>query len=190
MVVVNGRDAQRRTRFEAIYREHSPAIAAYAARRLGPDAAADVVADTFTTAWRRIDDVPGDECVRAWLFVVARNTLSNHRRSRRRADRLVQRLGSDLSAAVRAAAPATERDEALAAAFAALPPADRELLSLHAWDGLTHDELSIVLGCSSPTVRVRLHRARRRLSRALAVPERSEPPLPSLPNGLTHRSEP
>ena len=45
--------------------------------------------------------------------------------------------------------------------------ADREILLLAAWEGLTTGEIGTVLGCSPNTAAVRLHRARRRLDDAM-----------------------
>src|SRR5262249_55372607 len=64
-------------------------------------------------------------------------------------------------------------------ALATLPEADRELLTLVAWHGLKPNEAAQVVGCSTAAYFVRLHRARRRLERAMAdPPERAatEPP--------------
>jgi RNA polymerase sigma-70 factor (ECF subfamily) len=55
----------------------------------------------------------------------------------------------------------------LAQAFAALSESDRELLSLVAWEGLTREELAVALGTTRAVVRLRLHRARKRLRAAL-----------------------
>jgi predicted DNA-binding protein (UPF0251 family) len=62
--------------------------------------------------------------------------------------------------------PVAETSE-LARAFASLSESDRELLSLVAWEGLTRAELAVALGTSRAVVRLRLHRARKRLSDAL-----------------------
>jgi RNA polymerase sigma-70 factor (ECF subfamily) len=53
--------------------------------------------------------------------------------------------------------------------FRALPDDDRERLALVAWEGLDHGEIAGVLGCSRNAVRIRLHRARKRLARELAT---------------------
>ena len=51
-----------RRRFEQVYAVHHAAILGYVLRRTGnADDAADVIAETFLTAWRRIDDVPAAE---------------------------------------------------------------------------------------------------------------------------------
>jgi RNA polymerase sigma-70 factor (ECF subfamily) len=44
---------------------------------------------------------------------------------------------------------------------------DRELLELLTWDGLTRTQLAAVFGVSTGTIAVRVHRAKRRLARAL-----------------------
>ncbi|TCC57419.1 sigma-70 family RNA polymerase sigma factor [Kribbella pittospori] len=48
-----------------------------------------------------------------------------------------------------------------------LSDADRELLSLVAWEGLDTAQLAAALGCSRNSAAVRLHRARRRLERLM-----------------------
>lgn len=48
-------------RFEALYRANYAAVLRYAARRSGPGAAEEVAAETFATAWRRLDQIPAAE---------------------------------------------------------------------------------------------------------------------------------
>ena len=61
----------------------------------------------------------------------------------------------------------TEEDERARPRVARLSESDREVLSLVAWEGLTRDELAVALGTSRAVVRLRLHRARKRLRDAL-----------------------
>jgi RNA polymerase sigma-70 factor (ECF subfamily) len=37
------------------------------------DDAADVIAETFLTAWRRLDEIPAGDQARLWLYGVARH---------------------------------------------------------------------------------------------------------------------
>jgi RNA polymerase sigma-70 factor (ECF subfamily) len=55
-------------------------------------------------------------------------------------------------------------------ALTSLSETDQEVLTLIAWHGLTPVEAAQVLGCSTATFFVRLHRARRRLRSALSTP--------------------
>jgi RNA polymerase sigma-70 factor, ECF subfamily len=66
----------------------------------------------------------------------------------------------------------------MAAAVDRLGPADREVLRLVAWEGLTPAELAVALGVRPGTARVRLHRARRALAADPAVRALVEEPLP------------
>ncbi|SNT52684.1 RNA polymerase, sigma subunit, ECF family [Actinomadura meyerae] len=165
----------RRRRFEEIYAAHRAQILGYAMRRTAdPQDAADVLAETFLTAWRRLDDVPPDGRARLWLYGTARRVLANHHRGERRRSALAADLGARLRTAPDAPDAAGLAD--VAAAFRALPERDRELLSLVGWEGLDHGEIATVLGCSRNAVRIRLHRARRRFARALAGAEASARP--------------
>ena len=80
------RSAARRSRFDRLYEVNSGPILAYALRRVEqPADAADVVANTFLVAWRRLDDIPDGDRARLWLYGTARRVLANHYRSDRRA---------------------------------------------------------------------------------------------------------
>ncbi|PPK97797.1 RNA polymerase sigma-70 factor (ECF subfamily) [Kineococcus xinjiangensis] len=156
-------------RFAALFdRTHQPLLA-YAVRRVAdPADAADVVAETFLVAWRRLDEVPAGDDARPWLFGVARNVLANHYRGERRRLALADRLRQELPHV----APAPEvSDPGLAEAMRRLPEDDREVLRLVAWEDLARDEIAVALGVSRAMVRVRLHRARKRLLRELAAVE-------------------
>ena len=87
----------REDRFCALYEGTRPHIIAYALRRTASrDDAADVVAETFEIAWRRLDDIPADHAGLLWLYVTARYVLSNHSRRVHRRDELAARLAMEL----------------------------------------------------------------------------------------------
>ncbi|GIH71880.1 RNA polymerase sigma factor [Sphaerimonospora thailandensis] len=154
-----------RDRFEAIYDACYPAIHQYAARRTGsPDDTADVIAETFLTAWRRVDDVPEGEKALLWLYGVARRVLANQRRGAVRRAALAERLRAELAAE----RPVTPVElEHVRAAFDELPERDREVLALACWEGLTSEQIAEVVGGTAIAARTRLHRARRRLAATL-----------------------
>jgi len=166
------RMADHDARFKQLYEDNSHLILCYALRRTSePEDAADVVAETFTVAWRRRDEVPDGGQGRLWLYGVARRVLANQRRGRLRRDRLTTQLHDELPRlGALVTAPADDADlEAIAAAFRRLPGDDREILALVGWEGLDREEVAQVLGCSRANVRVRLHRARRRFARELEM---------------------
>jgi RNA polymerase sigma-70 factor, ECF subfamily len=166
-VTVPGSDPA--ARFSTLFATHSRPLLAYALRRVErSEDAADVVAETMLVAWRRLDDVPGGDQTRPWLFGVARRVLSNHHRSMRRGARLGERLRESLAdAAIIDHAEAVGTRATVFAALHRLGDEDREILCLTAWEGLGPVEIAAALSIPPETVRTRLHRARGRLRREL-----------------------
>jgi len=155
-------------RFTALYEAHFARVWAYVAGRVGREAADEVTSDTFAVAWRRQGEIPDAEL--PWLLGVARNVARGAVRGAARRGRLAERLRSRTGFAAASApdvADAVVERAAVLRALAALSDADREVLTLVAWHGLTPSDAASVLGCSRPAFAVRLHRARRRLERAL-----------------------
>lgn len=168
---------ERRARFERLFAECHRPVRAYALRRADPDTAQDAVAETFTVAWRRLEDVPSEPL--PWLMGVTRRTLANQRRSDRRAEAVATRAA--VADPVVVSPDHAERlgDAAvIRQALRELSVEDREAILLIAWDGLEPYEAARVLGCTRATFAVRLHRARRRLAGAV---ERAERPSASAP---------
>jgi RNA polymerase sigma-70 factor (ECF subfamily) len=155
-------------RFERLYADHGRAVLAYAVRRVNdPQDGADVVAETFLVAWRRLDEVPASDAARLWLYRVARYVLANRYRSERRRERLAERLRHDLSLAFEDVPRPGSDTVPLRDALSRLGTEDQEILRLCGWEELTPREIATVLGISHVAARSRLHRARRRLRAAL-----------------------
>ena len=67
--------------FETFYNAHYLRISGYVRRRVPEHEAADVIAQVFTVAWRRFEQVPPPPEDRLWLFGVARHSVADYRRS-------------------------------------------------------------------------------------------------------------
>ena len=154
----------REERFRRLYDTGRGRVVAYVLRRTtNHEDAADVVAETFAIAWRRLDDIPRGEREVAWLFAVARKVIANRLRGVSSQTAIVQRLARQLAdSTAEAGQPGSERLSALAA-LNRLSEEDREILMLVAWDGLNSHQLGWALSCSPTAARIRLHRARARL---------------------------
>jgi RNA polymerase sigma factor (sigma-70 family) len=152
-------------RFRLLYDAGRDRVVAYAMRRTtNHEDAADVVAETFAIAWRRIGDIPSGEREVPWLFAVARRVMANRLRGNVTQSAIVQRLARQLAlSSSEESEPNVERLSALAA-LGRLSEEEREILMLVAWDGLGSQELGWVLSCSATAARIRLHRARARLN--------------------------
>ncbi len=156
----------REQRFTRLFSECYGPVLAFARRRLGPDLAQDVVAETFLTAWRRLDELTDEPL--PWLYRIAGHAVSNQRRSQVRRMRLDDRVRR-LTRGGTAPDPADSVVESgrLMDAFNSLGERDREALRLVTWEGLSTADAAFAMDCSPSAFKVRLHRARRRLSRLL-----------------------
>jgi RNA polymerase sigma-70 factor (ECF subfamily) len=157
--------------FEEIFNACYEPVRRYAARRVADEAVQDVVSETFLTAWRRREELHG--AALPWLLGIARRVASTQRRGNARRTALHTRLRTDPPSPP-AATDGGGRDAQLALALASLRERDREALLLVVWDGLDHRTAAAVMGCTTGSLTVRLHRARRRLAQLLAD-ERREP---------------
>ncbi len=143
--------------FTVAWQRDAPRILIYARRHVGFSDAPDIVAETFTIAWRRWSDVPIPAT--PWLFGTARHVVHNHLRGQRRRIALKQRIRLlDAVAAASHDAP-HERTDALVR-LASLPEQHREALLLISWDGLSPEAAAVALGISPAALRKRLQRAR------------------------------
>lgn len=150
----------------AFVEREAPGILAYFARRADRDDAADLLGETLVVVWRRVATIPSDETrARMWLYGVARNVLSQHRRATVRRTALAEKLRLDLGALPATVDP-TEHDE-VRAQIATLPRVDREIIELVYWEGFSLVEVAGILGMRQPTVRSRHARARATLRAAL-----------------------
>jgi RNA polymerase sigma-70 factor (ECF subfamily) len=156
----------RRARFDALFREHHPAVRGYARRRVPPEVVDDIVSETFLVVWRRLDDVP--EPPLPWLLTVARNVVGTERRGAARRER---RWLKAQNGHVEGYEPGESEiaDGRVLDALASLRERDREALTLVAWDGLTPTQAAAVVGEPAARFRQRLHRAGRRLRAELVA---------------------
>lgn len=175
-------DSAREARFTELFTAHYAALVRYAVRRVGPDAAHEVVAETFLVAWRRLDQVP-DHAL-PWLYATGRRVVANELRRRGRALRLGERAAAEPRAAPGDPGETVPERLRVRAALEGLSELDQEVLRLAEWEQLSPADVARVLGCSSSAYTVRLHRARRRLAARLTEPADSSdllnaPPRPT-----------
>ncbi len=156
---------------EAAYRRlyaYHPQVLAYCARRVGHEDAADVAAEVFAVAWRRIADVPAGEAALPWLYGVAYRTVSHHWRGASRRSRLLRKAaGHAPEVQVGPEAQLVQRAEydLVLDALANLRDKDQEVLLLVVWEEMSHDQIATILGSSSAAARQRFRRAKKALLR-------------------------
>jgi RNA polymerase sigma-70 factor (ECF subfamily) len=173
-------------RFDALYRRYLAQVYSYAFYELGDHhEAEDATERTFLAALANLGrfeerarpaDGEGASTFRVWLFQIARNTIANQRRGRRR------HPVAPLEAAALVADPldledgAAVRDEATAAwnAVGRLPADRRRAVVLRFVEEMSTAEIAGILGKSEGAVRVLIHRALRSVARDLGADGRGQ----------------
>ncbi|QKW39312.1 RNA polymerase sigma factor [Actinomadura sp. NAK00032] len=162
--------------FGELFRRHAPRLHAYTKRRLGPALADDLVSEAFATAFRQRARFDGRREFGAWLWGIAANLIARHHRQETRMYRAFARTGTDPAedgvadvASDRAAAAAL--GPGLAKALASLNAQERHAVLLLAWAELSYAEIATTLDLPLGTVKAKIHRARKKLRKALPQEE-------------------
>jgi RNA polymerase sigma-70 factor (ECF subfamily) len=171
--------------FDRLVRRHQAAVYRFVRAALPAETGADaggaeeILGATFLAARRGAARHRDEPSARPWLLALARQEIDRrHPRSRERGLTSLRELaqGAGWGSAGGGEAPEYDARE-VASAFAALPPEDRELLTLCDREYFTVDETARVTGLSDSAVCTRLHRARVRL--LARIEAGSSPPAPA-----------
>ncbi|MDX3191174.1 sigma-70 family RNA polymerase sigma factor [Streptomyces sp. MN03-5084-2B] len=156
--------------FTEVHDRYFADIHRYVAGRLGTQAAEDVAAETFLVAFDRrktFDATRGE--LRAWLFGIATNLVSRHRRKEARHYRALSRLDPREAAEGHESRVVASLTVArLGKALSQLSAGERDVLLLVALGDLGYAQVAEALGISPGTVGSRLTRARKKLAPSLA----------------------
>ena len=158
--------------FTAFYQHTSRPVWAYLARVSGnPTLADDLVQESYVrflgaaAPWEY-----GEAACRSYLFRIATNLLRDHWR-RPQATPLDDVPETALPAFSSRDAERIDSQTILGPAFSRLKPRERQLLWLAYAEGCNHKEIATVTGLKTPSVRLLLFRARRKMARLLRQQE-------------------
>jgi RNA polymerase sigma-70 factor, ECF subfamily len=154
-----------RSAFELLYKRYARAVLGLALRRLGDRGRAEeAVQETFTSIWRSASSYKPERGPGApWLYAVARHAIVDRFRARTEAPAEIPETAS-------AEAGPDERAESSFVAWRVhraleeLPPAERTVLELAYWGGLSQSEVSEYLNVPLGTVKTRTRTGLRRLA--------------------------
>lgn len=168
--------------FQTIYTTYYPKIARYLRRLVGDGDAEDVAQEVFVKVSRSLDNFRGEARLSTWIYRIATNTAMDH--LRKPTAQQVKRQASgptadDNSPDNDSVAPIDndplldtllirkDMNECIRGLVNDLPENYRTVLVLGDLEGFTNAEISDVLGLSLDTVKIRLHRGRQRLKKAM-----------------------
>ena len=152
--------------FETLYRQYASAVFRFAWGLCGDRSTAeDIVSETFVRLLVKAPRIETRTAL-AYLLAVARNTYLTGQRKRRREVPLPEQLPTP------ARDPVVRLDdqarlEVVLQALGSLPEGEKAALLLRVDYDLPYEEIASVLGTSVGAAKVRVHRARLRLTKAL-----------------------
>src|ERR687895_997091 len=143
-----------------------------------PVEAEDVAQDAILTAYLDLGRLRDPERFGSWLYGIGLNLARMRVRARppRSGIAAGRRVPESTQPSPEQAVEAAELLALVRQALEVLPPAQRDVVLLHYYEGLTCEEIAAVLGRSTGAVRVRLHRARGRLRDQLLTERPEEVP--------------
>jgi len=155
--------------FEVLIRRYTPLLRAYARRTLGStDELDDVVQETFITAWNRLDRLEDHARVKSWLMrILSRKCIDRIRARRDHLDVTDLEVAAPADDAPERVAEARSREDAVEAALAALPEAQRRCWIMKEVLEYRYEEIAEELDLPTSTVRGLLSRARKNMIRLM-----------------------
>lgn len=156
-------------RFEDLVDRHSRLVLSVAHRILGnADLAQDVHQEVFLAIWRRWPRFDHSVHWRSYLYrTTVRKAIEAATRGRSVQGSVPSGQEPLSSDGPEDAVSAAEMQQKLAEALARLPDRQAEVFVLSRYEGLSHEQISEMLGCAQETVRVHLHRALKSLAETL-----------------------
>jgi len=158
-----------REAFGLIVRRYESGLLRFATRVLGGrDAAADAVAESLVRAYRHLASCRDPTRLRTWLYRIVANRCKSHLARRATGDVSLDDVPPIADPADNEAA--LERVQQLAVveqALATLSSEKREAFVLKHVEGMSYQEMAAVTGERIPTLKMRVHRAREALLKAL-----------------------
>jgi len=136
------------------------------------DDAEDLLQETLTRAYERIDQLKSLDAGRTWLYRIMYSIYVNHhhRNKRQQEITLIQELAADPRDTHEEVDPVTE---SVRAQLQELPGLQRQTVEMYYFEEMSVDEIAAVFETNSNTVKQRLFRARESLRRAMKEAQRS-----------------
>jgi RNA polymerase sigma-70 factor (ECF subfamily) len=171
--------------FQAIYAEFRPKILRFVTNMVGDPDAEDLTQEIFIKVSHALPDFRGDASISTWLYRIATNTALDRLRSpayRLSSQRIEQAYPAkdqevevdDRNIWTGEKVPVLEwqvvRNEmadCVQEYIQKLPENYRIVLVLSEFEGLSNQDIAVILGITAGTVKIRLHRARERLKNYL-----------------------
>lgn len=139
----------------------------------------DIVQESFIKAYRAIARFRGDSAFYTWLYRIAVNTSKNYLVAMGRrppaqdiiADEMTSPRAAERLVESNSPEKIVQNDQLVAAikqSINALPEELKQAIQLREFDGLSYEDIAVVMNCPIGTVRSRIFRARESIEHAIA----------------------
>ena len=163
----------RMTDFESLYRKYAPDLYRFALYLSGHHAEAeDLASETFVRAWNSPEAIRA-ATAKAYLFTILRNLFLNQHAKKAKQTLLDESSLPDPAATPFKAAEQQDQLNWTLAALQRLPEIDRTVLLLRVQEELSYQEIADTVGLSLSAVKVKIHRARLKLTQMLSQDEKN-----------------
>lgn len=146
--------------FAEIYQRYNGRLIGFLVKMVGYTQAHDVAQVTFMKVHKNRHKYRSNHKFASWIFTIARNTALDHLRS---APRRREKTGIEIDVGKEGPTIDPAQDKRVRAAIEALPEDQKHVVLLHWFAELTFEEIGKIVGASGSAVRVRAHRAYKKL---------------------------
>ena len=163
--------------FADVYQEFQPKILRYLCNLVDEADAADLTQTVFLKVSRALDSFRGESSLATWIYRIATNTAHDHFASSLARQKNAEQLFSDdgsVDDLPDSGFPGTDREyirremnACIRGVVDQLPENYRTVLLLSEFEELSNAEIAAILDISPDTVKIRLHRGRTALRKAM-----------------------
>lgn len=166
--------------FRAIHDDFRPRLLRYLTRLVGRGEAEDLTQQVLVKVSKSLQTFRGDSALSTWVYRIATNTATDYLRGRSGRNALAPERDFDLSdgedslptgseavASLETSTIRGEMNECIRDFIHRLPHDYRTVVVLGDVEGFSNSEIARILGISTGSVKIRLHRARQRLKKEL-----------------------
>ncbi|HUO91185.1 MAG TPA: RNA polymerase sigma factor [Rhizomicrobium sp.] len=161
--------------FRALYQANRERVRQVIARMAGPQEADDLTQVVFAKAAAGLESFRGDASASTWLYRIAANVAADFLRSRAARDAKAtlalpddaRQEGVDTAPSPEQALSRKDAADCLRAEVAKVSESCRDVLLLSMFGGLAEDEIAAALEITPANAKVRLHRGRQELKKAI-----------------------
>ena len=161
--------------FEALYDRHAKTVYSLILRVVWePEAAEEILQESFWQVWRKAEQYNGGGAVGAWLCRIGRNKALDHLRrlkarpqSDDREAEMLERISAPESRQVEAEVNRIWDRQHLQNALAAIPDEQRRCLEMAYFDGKSQREIAEEMGTPIGTIKTRVRIGLEKLERSL-----------------------